>query len=161
MISPATNYSVALQRKMQDVRRNLNEHSDEMVKRAREQLNWKTFVGNHPLLCLGTAATLGFLLVPRKRRPGADPHAMKAIHEIKESVEQAMHTLRTSPRTSPSTHSDVVSSLTSFVSATLLREGMRLAMHFGRQWLDRFREGAESHGMEERKEFPIPGGGRR
>ena len=42
------------------------EHADEAVEKARTKFDWRHYVASHPWVSLGTAAAVGYLLVPRR-----------------------------------------------------------------------------------------------
>jgi hypothetical protein len=56
-----------IQRRMAQVRHELHEEVREAVKGAQSLTDWRSHVRNHPWLATGAAATLGYLIVPRRR----------------------------------------------------------------------------------------------
>jgi hypothetical protein len=71
MVAMATAKSTAaeiteIQRQMAQVRRELHEEVREAVKGAQSLTDWRSHVRNHPWLATGAAATLGYLIVPRR-----------------------------------------------------------------------------------------------
>ena len=58
--------SEELQAHIRQARHDLDTHSQEMFKQGVPEFNWRNIVAKHPLLALGTAATAGFLLAPRR-----------------------------------------------------------------------------------------------
>ena len=50
---------------MQLVRCEIDEDVEDMVASARRMVDWKHYVRTYPWVCLGTAAVLGFLILPR------------------------------------------------------------------------------------------------
>jgi hypothetical protein len=64
------------------IRQDLHTDVGEVVERARELVDWRIFVRNHPWLTIGTATAVGFLLVPKRLeviRP--DPATMARLAE--------------------------------------------------------------------------------
>ncbi|XZE35004.1 hypothetical protein SH501x_000487 [Pirellulaceae bacterium SH501] len=59
--------SETLQRRMQCVRHELNDEYQEIVKRFHTLGEWRSYVKTHPWLCLGTAAIIGYWIVPGRR----------------------------------------------------------------------------------------------
>jgi hypothetical protein len=57
-----------LQRDMAAIRRDLPEHVEDVVERARALADWRYYIRHYPWLSLGVAAALGYLLVPQRRR---------------------------------------------------------------------------------------------
>lgn len=53
-------------RQMHDVRCSLSEDVEEMVDSAHTLAEWQYYVREHPWICLGGAAAVGFLLVPTR-----------------------------------------------------------------------------------------------
>ncbi|MEN6452175.1 MAG: hypothetical protein ABFC96_16925 [Thermoguttaceae bacterium] len=59
-----------LQTRMAELRADLGRNVEQTVQNARAMLSWRHYVAEHPWLCLGGAATAGFLLVPSRSRYG-------------------------------------------------------------------------------------------
>jgi hypothetical protein len=57
-----------IQRRMAQIRRELHEDVRGAVEGAQSLTDWRSQVRNHPWVALGAAATLGFLIVPRRRQ---------------------------------------------------------------------------------------------
>jgi len=55
----------AVRARMQLVRCEIDEDVEDMVASARSMVDWKHYVRTYPWVCLGTAAVLGFLILPR------------------------------------------------------------------------------------------------
>ena len=84
--SPSDNYQAAmksgtqseadqLRRQMAQVRHELRDDVDGVVAQAKEMTEWRYYVREHPWVCVGVAAAVGFLVVPNKIRvvsPAAD-----------------------------------------------------------------------------------------
>lgn len=58
-----------IQRRMAQIRRELHEEVREAVKGAQSLTDWRNQVRNHPWLALGAAAAVGYMIVPKRRRP--------------------------------------------------------------------------------------------
>lgn len=54
-------------RRMQDVRREVGDDVRGIVETAKTLSDWRYYVRNHPLACMGAALALGFVVAPRKR----------------------------------------------------------------------------------------------
>jgi hypothetical protein len=62
-----------VQARMQGIRCEIDQDLQDVSARARSMVDWKHYVGAYPWVCLGAAAALGFLLVP-KRPTASDAH---------------------------------------------------------------------------------------
>ncbi len=58
-----------IQRRMAQIRRELHEEVKEAVKGAQSLTDWRSQVKSHPWLALGAAAAIGYMIVPKRRRP--------------------------------------------------------------------------------------------
>lgn len=56
----------AVRARMQQIRCEIDQDLKEMTASARSMVDWKHYVKTHPWVCLGTAAALGFLIVPKR-----------------------------------------------------------------------------------------------
>ena len=54
------NAPAILQLQMREIRRNLNEHTDQVVEKARTQLDWRRHAANHPWTSLSVALVAGY-----------------------------------------------------------------------------------------------------
>ena len=118
------NAPAILQLQMREIRRNLNEHTDQVVEKARTQLDWRRHVANHPWTSLSVALVAGYLLVPRR----ACCNAVDANR-----MEKAARAAQPSSQSAAST---ITAGLGSVIAATLVREGFGLFSQLIRQWLE-------------------------
>jgi hypothetical protein len=120
--------SAVLQRHIRNARRDLNEHADQMVAKARIGLDWRRYVANHPWTSLGTAAVAGFFLAPRRT-------CCKSVDAatVKKTVDQVV---RAAQPPAPSAISNIVGSVTGILATTLIREGATLVSQLARHWLE-------------------------
>lgn len=58
----------AVQAQMQQLRCDIDGGMHDMAANARRVVDWKHYVSAHPWVCLGAAAALGFLIVPKRSR---------------------------------------------------------------------------------------------
>jgi hypothetical protein len=56
----------AVRIRMQQLRCEIDGDMEDMAASARSMIDWKHYVKTHPWVCLGTAATVGFLVVPER-----------------------------------------------------------------------------------------------
>src|SRR5437868_1326978 len=56
-----------IQRRMAQIRHELHVEVQEAVKGAQSLTDWRSLVRNYPWLALGTAAAVGYLIVPKRR----------------------------------------------------------------------------------------------
>lgn len=52
--------------RMQQLRCDIDEDMEDMAASARSMVDWKHYVKTYPWVCLGVAAALGFLIVPKR-----------------------------------------------------------------------------------------------
>lgn len=67
--------SEQIREQMARIRRDLNDDVEAVVENAKELTDWRGFVRRNPLLTVGAAAAVGFLLVPNRMNiisPSAD-----------------------------------------------------------------------------------------
>lgn len=57
----------AVRAQMQQIRCDIDRDLDEMVASARRMVDWRHYVKTYPWTCLGAAAALGFLIVPKRK----------------------------------------------------------------------------------------------
>jgi hypothetical protein len=57
-----------MQERMQGIRGDIDQGLEDVSASARSMVDWKHYVKSYPWLCMGTAAVLGFLLVPKRSR---------------------------------------------------------------------------------------------
>lgn len=60
--------AAAIQEKMRTVRREVGEDVEEIVESARTLTDWRHYVRRYPLVVVGTAAVIGYLVVPPRYR---------------------------------------------------------------------------------------------
>jgi hypothetical protein len=56
----------AVRARMQQIRCEMDQDLEYMVETARKMVDWKHYVKTYPWVCLGAAAALGFLIVPKR-----------------------------------------------------------------------------------------------
>ena len=56
----------AVRARMQQIRCEIDQGMEDMVASAHRMVDWKHYVKTYPWVCLGTAAVLGFLVVPKR-----------------------------------------------------------------------------------------------
>ncbi len=124
----AHNSSDDLQRQMRQVRKDLDAHSEELVERARRQLDWRGFIAKHPFAIMGAAAAAGYLLAPRRVH-------LRCLDEktIKSTVEQAMGRAHATAAPKPM---GVFASLASMAMGLIVSEGVSFATRFVRNLLE-------------------------
>jgi hypothetical protein len=55
-----------IQRRMHDLRGQLDDDVEEVVDSAKEFTDWRTYVRRYPWACVGVAAAIGYLVVPSR-----------------------------------------------------------------------------------------------
>jgi hypothetical protein len=61
-----------IRERMALIRQRIDEQSDEVVAQVSELSDWRSYVRRHPWVSVGAAAVLGYVLVPSKKKPGAE-----------------------------------------------------------------------------------------
>jgi hypothetical protein len=132
--------SADLQKRMRQARQDLDSHSDEMVKQARETFNWRNFVAKHPVATMSAAAVAGYLLAPRRiHLKSVDDKTIKAaVEQALEKVQPAMGAASNAAK-SPG----LVAGLASMLMAVLVREGLSMASQMVRNVVDSKMGGAD------------------
>jgi len=60
--------ATAILHRMDEVRCNLGDNMQEIVKEARELGEWRSYVKSYPWVCVGAAVAAGYLIAPRRGR---------------------------------------------------------------------------------------------
>jgi hypothetical protein len=55
-----------IQRRMHDLRGQMDDDLEEVVDSAKEFIEWRTYVKSYPWACVGVAAAIGYLVVPSR-----------------------------------------------------------------------------------------------
>lgn len=119
------NSPAALQWQMKNIRGSLSEHAEEAVEKARREFEWRHYVAKHPWMSLGTAAAVGFFLVPRR----ACCKAAKA-EAVTDTVDRVARSMQPSPV------AGLAAGLLSAVATTVTREGLALVAASVKKLLD-------------------------
>ena len=90
-----------------------------MVASAREMTDWTWYVRNYPLVCVGAAAAIGYLLVPSRRPPPIKPDA-------KDLLELARHQKIVVKMEEPKSSSSLLGSLVRMAAGSLLQGGLAI-----------------------------------
>jgi hypothetical protein len=98
--------------RMQGIRGDIDQGLEDMSASARSMVDWKHYVKTYPWVCLGTAAALGFLIVP-KRAPAINA-GLATPAELAKSGQRVIH--------SPPAARGWVDSLVATVVSVALRE---------------------------------------
>jgi uncharacterized protein YgbK (DUF1537 family) len=61
--------AAAIQQRMSELRAEMKGDVDALVSSTEDLADWRKYVRAQPLLCVGAAALVGFLLAPARRRP--------------------------------------------------------------------------------------------
>ena len=66
----------SVQAQMQQLRYDIDGGMQDMAANARRVVDWKHYVSTYPWVCLGAAAALGFLIVPKRSRTNCPDSAV-------------------------------------------------------------------------------------
>ena len=131
-----------LQREMQTVRKNLDDHAEEMVQKAKSQFDWRHYVAGHPWLAMGAAVAAGYFLVPR-RTVYTVVHRSAPAENSHQSAAEPQHV-------APAPLAGLLSEALSIATTIAVREGMAIASQFARQWLQPREQPSDSNAGETR-----------
>jgi hypothetical protein len=100
---------------MQQIRCEIDQGLEEMVASARGMVDWKHYVKTYPWLCLGTAAALGFLIVPKRS---------VAIHPDAATLEELARTGHLVAQPAAEATRGLVGELLATVASIAVRQGI-------------------------------------
>lgn len=100
--------------RMQGIRCEIDQGLEDVSARARSMVDWKHYVKTYPWVCLGTAAALGFVIVPN--RSTALHAGLATPAELAKSGHQVVNL-------APAAGRGWVNSLVATVARVALREG--------------------------------------
>ena len=103
----------AVRARMQGIRCDIDQGLEDVSASARNMVDWKHYVKTYPWVCLGTAAALGFLIVPK--RATAINAGLATPAELAKSGQRVIHS-------APAARGWIDSLVTS-VASLALREG--------------------------------------
>jgi hypothetical protein len=138
-----TSTAEEIQRQMHDVRVELREDVQEIVDNARVMTDWHYYVRRYPLLCLGAAAALGYVLVP-SRVLVVKPDARQLADLVRQ------HQVDVKAEVKPQPSPGLLGSLMNMAAGAALQGAMAVASHQLNQFL---------HGMASPPSPPAPDGG--
>jgi hypothetical protein len=113
----------AILRRMEQIRRGLDEDVQDIVEGARELRNWRYYVKAYPWICLGAAVAGGYFIVPRRR---AGWRIAKAINDNAGTNGELPAQVKSAPARSKSTIGGTVLALVgSMVLRTVVSHAVR------------------------------------
>jgi hypothetical protein len=120
-----------IRRQMAQIRRELHEDMQNVVAGAEAVTDWRRYVKLYPWACVGLAFTLGFLIVPRRRRSiteVAEKTAEKTATRVKEAV--------TPPKVEKKEkRTGLFGMLFGMVAPVVVRAAQSYAANFVEQWV--------------------------
>jgi hypothetical protein len=99
---------------MKQIRREIDQDLEEMVSSARSMVDWKHYVKTYPWVCLGTAAAVGFLVVPKRST---------AIHPDVAALTELARTGHLVAKPAPTATRGLVDVLVATVAGIAVRKG--------------------------------------
>lgn len=128
-----------IQRRMAEVRERLHQHVEGIVEDARELVDWRHYVREYPWICLGAAAALGLLVVPRRLEIiQPDPETLAQLARDQRLVVEPKAQAKNEQR-------GMVGALLASLGGMLVRTGVQYA---GQQLAAKFREAAAANEAE-------------
>ena len=123
-----------IQRRMAQIRRDLHEDVREAVKGAQSLTDWRSQVRNHPWLALGAAAAIGYLIVPKWRRP--ETATFVTVNPGAAAGLGAAPSAPASPSSPPrKVRSGILGSAFSLLAPIAVRAAQNYAIQYMEQWL--------------------------
>ncbi|MCA9152923.1 MAG: hypothetical protein KDA92_26655 [Planctomycetales bacterium] len=113
----------AIRHNMCVVRDQLSDEVDDAIQQAKDVVDWRNYVREHPLLTFGVASAVGFLLVPKRRQN------ITVLQADGADVRRALKEQRDADK--PTLASMAVSAL----SALAFRKAMAIAQAKAETWL--------------------------
>jgi len=115
--------------RMRGIRRNIRADVKKVVANTTEMLDWKSYVKSFPWTSLAIAATVGYLLVPRR---------MQVIAYDKTTLENYLkeHELTVAPAPPPSPQKSLMNEALRFAGTVAFRVGMAYATRVGMQMME-------------------------
>jgi len=107
----------AVRARMQQIRCEMDQDLEEMVASARDMIDWKHYVKTYPWVCLGTAAALGFLIVPKRST---------AIHPDLATLTELVKTGHMVAEPAPAATRGLVDALLATIASIAVRKGIEL-----------------------------------
>ncbi len=107
----------AVRARMQQIRCEMDQDLEEMVASARDMVDWKHYVKTYPWVCLGAAAALGFLIVPKRST---------AIHPDLATLTELVKTGHMVAEPAPAATRGLVDALLATVASIAVRKGIEL-----------------------------------
>ena len=101
--------------RMQQIRCEIDEDLEDMAASARNMVDWKHYVKTYPWVCLGTAAALGFLIVPKRST---------AIHPDLATLTELAKTGHPGREAAPAATHGLVDALLATVASIAVREAI-------------------------------------
>jgi hypothetical protein len=138
-----------IRRQMREIRRDIRTEVSQVVSSANQLLDWKAYVHRNPWLVLGSAAALGYLMIPRRSRD------LDAVAAARESIDSLADEVRSQSipkqKTTASALSGVVMPI---LTGVLMRVGTAWGAQVTSQILDSFKS-ASSDGPGEPETDPM------
>jgi len=122
-----------IQQQMRQARRELGADVVDIAEQARVMTDWKYYVRSNPWLCLGAAATLGYLLVPQRiKLPPVSLEPMLEMVKATQAATQqaAAHAVKETIQATqppPPPKQSLLSMALGMLGSTVLQGGMAIA----------------------------------
>jgi hypothetical protein len=113
---------------MQQIRCEMDQDLEQMVASARSMVDWKHYVKTYPWVCLGTAAALGFLIVPKRST---------AIHPDLATLTELAKTGHPVAEPAPAATRGLADALLTTVASIAVRKGIELLGQSAARFLGR------------------------
>jgi ElaB/YqjD/DUF883 family membrane-anchored ribosome-binding protein len=131
--SVATEDMSDIQRRMAQIRRDLHEEVKGAVKGAQSLTDWRSQVKSHPWLALGAAAAVGYLIVPKRRRP--ETPTIVAVSPVAAAPVAGPSAMATPSSASRKGGSGILGSVFGLLAPIAVRAAQNYAIQYMEQWL--------------------------
>lgn len=92
-MSTVSNDVDEIRQQMALIRRDLHENVREVVATAEAATDWRRYLTMYPWVSLGAAFAVGYVIVPRRRRPPAGVATQADLSQVREAVETTRQTV--------------------------------------------------------------------
>jgi hypothetical protein len=118
-----------IRRRMAQIRRELHEDVQEVVAGAEAVADWRRYIRMYPWAAVGTAAAVGYLIVPKRRRSVPRDVARKA------DVEAAIESVREPAPAEVKRRKSLIGAALGMLVPLALRAAQNYAMSYLEQWI--------------------------
>jgi hypothetical protein len=125
-----------IRRQMAQIRLNLHNSVQQVVSGAGDVADWRRHIRAHPWLALGTAFTVGYLIVPKRRRHlPADTQRPIDVAMLRELIDDARRAGPLPEANEPARGSSLVGAAVGMLAPLAWRAAQSYALAYLEQWI--------------------------